>query len=332
MSTKSYNIGGQPYNVEVHKNIFGGYGDYSQDKMNMGMQAELDSMLAKYQYDMNLEQWERENAYNSPIQQMQRLKSAGLNPHLAYDSLQNQSAPSPQMQQVQTKLSYGQYRHNVAMENIGLMEQMNNLRYQSAQIDNLIATNEVLKLEGVNKALGNMREFENVPYYGENARYSSDALRLQNENIIQSLSESNWRMREGTANNLASRKQIYASIGLTNKQASLIEHQIHQIDSDLKRQAFLATITAAQTFSNIRLNQAQIGKIASEITKLNAESAKDLAFKPIYDSAYDFLSRVLGSQGDSLGQSAGDALDYVPNFGIVGLIKHGRQALNYLMK
>lgn len=332
MSTKSYNIGGQSYKVDVHKNIFGGYGDFSRDKMNMGMQAELDSMLAKYQYDMNLEQWERENAYNSPAQQMQRLKAAGLNPHMAYDSLENQSAPSPQMQQVQSKLSFGQYRHNLAMENISLMEQMNNLRFQSAQIDNLNATNEVLKLEGVNKALGNMREFENVPYYGENARYSSDALRLQNENIIQSLSESNWRMREGTANNIASRKQIYASIGLTNKQASLIEHQIRQIDSDIKRQAFLATITAAQTFSNMRLNQAQIGKIASEITKLDAESAQDLAFKPIYDSAYDFLSRVLGHQGDSLGQSAGDILDYVPNFGLVGLIKHGRKALNYLMR
>lgn len=332
MSNKSYQIGGQPYNVDVHKNIFGAYGDYSKDKMNMAMQAEMDTMLAKYQYDMNIEQWERENAYNSPAQQMQRLKSAGLNPNLAYDSLQNQSAPSPQMQQVQSKMSYGQYRHNIAMENIGVMEQLNNLRYQSAQIDNLMATNEVLKLEGVNKALGNMREFENVPYYGENARYQSDALRLQNENIIQSLSESNWRMKEGTANNIASRKQIYASIGLTNKQAGLIEHQIKQIDSDVKRQAFLATITAAQTFSNVRLNQAQIWKIAHEITKMDAESASDLAMKPIYDNAYDFLSRVLGQKGDSFGQSVADFMDYVPNFGLIGVIKYGRKYLNSIMK
>ena len=34
----------------------------------------------------NLEQWERQNLYNHPIQQMQRLKEAGLNPNLIYGS------------------------------------------------------------------------------------------------------------------------------------------------------------------------------------------------------------------------------------------------------
>lgn len=32
---------------------------------------------------LNLEQWERENAYNSPVEQMKRLRAAGLNPDLA---------------------------------------------------------------------------------------------------------------------------------------------------------------------------------------------------------------------------------------------------------
>ena len=31
-----------------------------------------------------LEDWERNNAYNSPLQRMQRLKEAGLNPNLVY--------------------------------------------------------------------------------------------------------------------------------------------------------------------------------------------------------------------------------------------------------
>lgn len=40
--------------------------------------------LAKMQNQWNLEQWNRENDYNSPTRQMSRLKAAGLNPDLAY--------------------------------------------------------------------------------------------------------------------------------------------------------------------------------------------------------------------------------------------------------
>lgn len=36
------------------------------------------------QQKLNLEMWERQNAYNSPQQQMERLKAAGLNPYLVY--------------------------------------------------------------------------------------------------------------------------------------------------------------------------------------------------------------------------------------------------------
>ena len=43
----------------------------------------------------NLANWERQNAYNSPAQQMQRLKEAGLNPHLIYGGSGNVSEASP---------------------------------------------------------------------------------------------------------------------------------------------------------------------------------------------------------------------------------------------
>lgn len=55
-------------------------------------------MLAQKQNQWNLEQWERENAYNSPINQLQRLKDAGLNPDLLQaQNVQSLSASSPNM-------------------------------------------------------------------------------------------------------------------------------------------------------------------------------------------------------------------------------------------
>lgn len=42
--------------------------------------------LAQLQNKWNLEQWNRENEYNSPVQQMARLKAAGLNPDMMYQN------------------------------------------------------------------------------------------------------------------------------------------------------------------------------------------------------------------------------------------------------
>lgn len=55
--------------------------------------------MAQWNYDKNLEQWNRENAYNSPEQQMERLRAAGLNPNLVYGngSAVQTAAHSPQM-------------------------------------------------------------------------------------------------------------------------------------------------------------------------------------------------------------------------------------------
>ena len=52
--------------------------------------------LAKQRSPWNIDQWNRENEYNTPLNQMNRYKSAGLNPDLMYGQ-QNLSAASPEM-------------------------------------------------------------------------------------------------------------------------------------------------------------------------------------------------------------------------------------------
>lgn len=42
--------------------------------------------LAEYAFDKNLEMWNKQNDYNLPINQMDRLRAAGLNPNLVYGS------------------------------------------------------------------------------------------------------------------------------------------------------------------------------------------------------------------------------------------------------
>lgn len=63
-------------------------------------QNEANMKLAQYQYDLQLEQWNRANAYNAPAAQMERYRAAGLNPYLIYGNGQSSagiaasSAPS----------------------------------------------------------------------------------------------------------------------------------------------------------------------------------------------------------------------------------------------
>lgn len=55
--------------------------------------------LARLQNQWNIEQWQRENAYNTPANQMARLRDAGVNPNLAYanGAPVNVASHSPQM-------------------------------------------------------------------------------------------------------------------------------------------------------------------------------------------------------------------------------------------
>lgn len=60
---------------------------------------EYNLMLAKQQNAWNLEQWNRENEYNSPSSQKARLEAAGLNADMMYggSGVSNTAAPSPAM-------------------------------------------------------------------------------------------------------------------------------------------------------------------------------------------------------------------------------------------
>lgn len=61
-------------------------GDFFSGGKSIRNQINAQKELADYQFQLNQQQWAAENEYNSPGAQMQRLKSAGLNPNLVYGS------------------------------------------------------------------------------------------------------------------------------------------------------------------------------------------------------------------------------------------------------
>lgn len=61
----------------------------SKDAANAENDRRASLALAAYQNDLNVENWMRNNEYNSPENQMARYRAAGLNPNLIYGQMQN---------------------------------------------------------------------------------------------------------------------------------------------------------------------------------------------------------------------------------------------------
>lgn len=121
--------------------------------------------LAKYQnewqtqenekaYQRNLQMWNLQNEYNSPTQQMVRLRSAGLNPNLVYGSgvTGNSAGSTPQYQPADIKRAeLSSYRG----WNQGLTDAVSNfLAYRSnrAQVENMEAQNSLIRQQTATEA------------------------------------------------------------------------------------------------------------------------------------------------------------------------------------
>ena len=91
--------------------------------------------MAEYAYKKDLEMWNRQNVYNAPSAQMERLRQAGLNPNLVYgqgvQGATGQASQMPKYQQVRPK--YGTDPGGLQTA----VAQYQDLRMKDAQVDYL---------------------------------------------------------------------------------------------------------------------------------------------------------------------------------------------------
>ncbi|UPW40833.1 DNA pilot protein [Sigmofec virus UA08Rod_6554] len=66
--------------------LFSSGTSYRQNKKLLAQQNQYNIDMANLAYGRDLDMWNRQNVYNSPKEQMARLKAAGLNPNLMYGS------------------------------------------------------------------------------------------------------------------------------------------------------------------------------------------------------------------------------------------------------
>lgn len=229
---------------------------------------EYNMMLARQQNQWNLEQWQRENDYNSPTSQMARLREAGLNPDLMYgQGTTGNSFSSPEMTSgapsepndmsaMLSKRSFGQ-----TMQQILDKEQQR--RMNEAQIEAIRATarekNTNANATEIESAIAQAREGREVQLFGLTLR-NTQLLGDKTDAEIKSIFQGIENMKKDADRIVSETDKNRAFIkDLDNQQ---IERLRNSYREDLKTQSMLD------------LNDASVKKLISE-RNLNAQKLKE---------------------------------------------------------
>lgn len=145
--------------------LLGGLGSSAMNNKAVQDTNKANMEIAKYQaqwqqqenekaYQRSLGMWNLQNEYNSPIQQMARIRAAGLNPNLVYGNgvTGNSSASAPQYEPAKFNAPTMQaYRG----WNLGISDAISQFlayRTAKAQVDNMEAQNSLIRQQTATEA------------------------------------------------------------------------------------------------------------------------------------------------------------------------------------
>lgn len=226
--------------------------------------------LMDYQNEINVRNWERVNAYNSPKAQMSRYVDAGLNPNLVYGSLDSTAAQSISSPSATTNgPRFGQSRFAQSLMQFYSLEnfkEQNKLLQEQQKANAANANKANADAEFVKEQTNEMR-WKNTDTY---RKLISDGLdlrnKLNNEQYLQ-----------------AAARTPYASLFVSTEYDILNNNRILQVDQHAINAAEKALKEANIKLiaSNIALNgirmfeiQSQIQLNAQQYTKLSVEIGK----------------------------------------------------------
>lgn len=235
--------------IQAGAMIYDGYQNRQTSKENTNKTIAAQKSESELAYQRSIEQWNRQNAYNSPEAQMQRFKAAGLNPHLIYGQGNPGNAnafPTYQPANIQYKYAAGNYGAAIGsilptlmavgtwMQDMRLKDQQlksgaENIEYKGLQQIQLKQLIEYLREKNpmdLNKLENSLSLF---PYQESMARTN---VNTANAKLQEFLQEVNWRWKAGGMRDtqLEILKKEAAAKGFKNK---LLDAQSSWSDLDI---------------------------------------------------------------------------------------------------
>lgn len=262
--------------------LFGMGSSNKANKTNLRIARENNALqreLANQKYAKDLEQWHRENAYNSPLAQSQRLLEAGLNPALQNIST-GQAQSSPEMALAQTTagqvapITDGSFIGRAGDSVFASMSAMEDIKGKN--IDNRTrATENLIRIQN----LGEQMKGTKLKNYFQ--KLQNDAFGVLNELEVSSRKQ-NLEMQKYQIE-----RQI-ADNTLLNKQLSVFDaNQRIYVQKSMAEIALLAAqrhLTKSQVANLVMQN----GYIAEQIRNLRVDTdLKYATFDSVVTSAYN---------------------------------------------
>lgn len=244
--------------------------------------------LARLQNRWNLEQWQRENDYNSPTAQMARYRKAGMNPNLAYGQ-PTLSASSPTLTSGASSSPQDMSPIGEGMRTFGQAQQMMlNMEMQKAQIEAIKAGTENTKAntEKTSEETKNVvvaREGMSIQNYISSIT-AGDTIELTRVNLKIATADLDMKPyeKQTLAENIKILQQTYEQGDLN------LEHTRQQIEL-AKKQNAAAVLDMYFAWCE---NQRQDKKVEAEIKKLSAET--NLSVRQLFELRETWTAREAG--------------------------------------
>lgn len=281
---------------------------------------EQNQALNEQTHQQNIELWKYQNEYNSPKNQMERLRAAGLNPQLAYGTGNVAGNTTSNVPQLESAKKIAPVLRSFMGYDIGLKDSINAF-FQAKMAQSQINLTDA-------NALKVLREADNLPKVGEQISAQIDNLRADIKNKGASYGEILKRidLLGAQIENINARTDVeranYDSI-LTNTEFSKWRMKKDQSLFKLQRDLLASNISrniadANLANSNVSLNDVRSILMRSQTDLTKAQEAQVIAAtqKVTLDkdiAAFDAALRAAGINPNSKGYER--IFDYV-----VGLI------------
>lgn len=241
------------------------------DKKEQKRQYEYNMEMARWQNDVNIANWQMQNEYNLPENQMARLKAAGLNPNLVYGSGTSTTAstvPSASKPDGVKPIDYSGIFSRMASAIPNMLDQA----LKVAQIDKV--SQETSNLSSYQRNLnleGDMKELQMIAQRYSNAKSKEEAEIWRDywDNKIVGMRAQN-QLTDSNRFNIDSMRSFRDGVQSANVKSSTARN-MSEIALNVYRKS-LITAQIQDVLASAGLKNATVNKIAYEINNLMTDN------------------------------------------------------------
>lgn len=284
------------------------------NKANLAISRETNAynyLLASKQNDWNIEQWNRENAYNTPSAQRQRLLDAGLNPNLMLDGGDTGNARG--LDSANYANAQPTTMQNPAQEKLGILQSIQGvlqsanetaMQYakQRSEIANLDSQTNAQNIQNSYLRLFLDKNLEKLGYDTTTSKWMS---KNSEETYAKTWLENNYMLTYGfkqgrLQNNLTAQtiSNLMTEQAFTSERSNLLQKEYQWFDDKVLMDLYEASTRASLNGANEFYAMQQAYKAAEETRGIKLDNdMKDKLFDDVYKASHADLQKTLGYYG-----------------------------------